>query len=48
MNKYINCRNMNEAIFFWFFFYLIEMRNLDKENKVLYLTTIITITYNTF
>ena len=34
--------------FVWFFFYLIEMRNLDKENKVLYLTTIITITYNTF
>ena len=34
MNKYTNCRNMNEARFFWFFLYLIELRNLDKENKV--------------
>ena len=25
---------MNEARFFWFFLYLIEIRNLDKENKV--------------
>lgn len=35
MNKYRNCRNMNEARFFWFFLYLIDLRNLDKENKVI-------------
>ena len=34
MNKYKNCWNMNEARFFWFFLYLIDLRNLDKENKV--------------
>ena len=34
MNKYTNCRNMNEARFFWFFMYMINLRNLDKENKV--------------
>ena len=34
MNKYTNCRNMNEARFFWFFLYMIDLRNLDKENKV--------------
>ena len=34
MNKYRNCRNMNEARFLFFFLYLIDLRNLDKEKKV--------------
>ena len=34
LNKFRNCRNMNEARFFFFFLYLIDLRNLDKEKKV--------------
>ena len=34
MNKYTNCRYMNESRFGWFFLNLIDLRNLDKESKV--------------
>jgi hypothetical protein len=46
MNKYSNCRNMNEARFFWFFMYMIDLRNLDKENKVVNLLCILFIYSN--
>lgn len=35
LNKFHNCRNMNEARFFFYFLYLIDLRNLDKEKKVI-------------
>ena len=35
LNKYNNCRNMNEARFYFFFLYLIDLRNLSKEKKVI-------------
>ena len=33
LNKYNNCRNMNEARFYFFFLYLIDLRNLSKEKR---------------
>ena len=43
MNKYSNCRNMIEPRFFCFFMYMIDLRNLDKENKVVNLLCILLI-----
>ena len=37
MNRFTQCRNMNEARFFWFFFYLIDLRNNAKEKKLRFL-----------
>ena len=34
LNRYKNCRNMNEGRFFLYFLYLIDMRNNEKEKKL--------------
>lgn len=34
MNRFTQCRGMNEARFFWFFMYIIDLRNNAREKKL--------------